>query len=106
MAKGSPRCRATSSTGHRAHLVPLDLTLTLHSCVTHGRWLCTSEEPVLGSTPVPNLSPPGIPLQAGCLTIPLQRSWEASRLCLSQGPFLPQGKQEILLGEGTSSIQG
>lgn len=46
------------------------------------------------------------PLQSGCLTIPPQHSWEASKLCLAQGPFLPQGKQEILLGEGTSSIQG
>lgn len=40
-------------------------------------------------TPLPS----GIPWQAGCLTIPPQCSWEASRLCLAQGPFLSPGKQ-------------
>lgn len=91
--------KASSLTGHRAHLVPLGLTLTLHS---HSwQWLCISEEPVLGSIPVPNPLPPGMPMaNIGCLTIPPQHSWEASGLCLARGPLLSQEKQEICWERG------
>lgn len=89
---------------HRAHLVPLALTLTLQSChswqvALHqrgtGPWQHLSAKP---------LSPWVSPLQDGdgqeSLTIQPQHSWEASRLCLAQGPLLSQRKQEICWERG------
>lgn len=58
------------------------------------------------AAPVPNSSLSGISLASRLPDHPITAQMGSFKACLAQGPFLPQGKQEILLGEGTSSIQG
>lgn len=58
------------------------------------------------AAPVPNSSLSGISLASRLPDHPITAQMGSFKACLAQGPCLPQGKQEILLGEGTSSIQG
>lgn len=93
-------------TGHRVHLVPLGLTLTLQSCHS---WQVALHQRGTSPWQHPRAKPLSSwvsPLQAGCLTISPQHSWEASRLCLAQGPLLSQGKQEICWERGPVPSRG